>query len=148
MESLKRAWQSGTRTQLSKWTGWLNCLDTLVYSSVMALAIVTAYDLATSLGDMAQAEASSAAALLPGLRRDLPTIWCGLLLFVLSLVFKQIVLSRTKRLELRITQLSIDIVISLLGATKRHAAPRYLPGMWMATDNKACNRRVAGPAMP
>jgi len=147
LERLKHAGRSATRNELRKWTSSLNFLDSLVCVSLILLAAWALSDLATSLNDLAQAE-GAAGGLLLGLRQGFPVLWSGLVFLVMSIILKQIILSRVNRLELRIKNLSIDFIVGLMSAATRRPCPKYRPGMWMTARALARNRRAPAPAIP
>jgi hypothetical protein len=147
LERFKQAGRSATRTELRKWMGGLNSLDSSVCVSLSLLAAWVVADLARSLQNLSQTEGAAGVALSWEFHEDFPLLWCGLLLLVSHLVFRRIILSRIKKLELRINRLSMDFIVGLLSTANKRPAPKYRPGMWMAPGETTRNRCVSAPAV-
>jgi hypothetical protein len=148
LEKLKQAGRSGTRTEIRKWLEGINFLDSSVCVSLIVLAAWAASDLARSFNDLAQAEGAGGVALALDFNRDFPLLWCGLLLLVTHLVARRIIISRVKKLELRVNRLSMDLIVGLLSTANKRPAPKYRPGMWMTARDITRNRRASSPAVP
>jgi len=145
-ERLKQAWRAAGRIELAKSEKVRKYLLYMAAASLLIPAACVSSDLVTGLDDLSQAGSTDPIALFLGLDQGLFLLWFGLLLFVFSVAFERILLIRTKRLELAINQVAIDLIVSLLGGSARRPVCRYRPGIWMATDSERRRLRRSVPA--